>query len=265
MSQNTPQQKKDDSGYVAFGIAIALGLLVLKDTIPLLLLLIGGIGAWRLWKHYDKKQQDKLTYLNQVFYRFIQENQGWITPLDLAMNSQVNPEDVREFLDKKATEFSAHFEVTDQGGIVYYFSTAQALISSLEAEEIECINQTENSTILPYQPPEQPQPELLNKNGISLFPVPPDFHSNQSETPSNLNQIELAKRLNVHPSTLSKWKTKASFPDWCSQKDPDHITWKYSEQNKRFYPVIPSKKSYAVNPFLTQNPVQNNYKNRQVN
>jgi hypothetical protein len=265
MSQNTPQHKKDDSGSIAFGIAIALGLLVMKDTIPLLLLLIGGIGAWRLWKHYDKKQQDRLTSLNQVFYRLIQDNQGWITPLDLAMNSQVNTEDVREFLDKKATEFSAHFEVTEQGGIVYYFSTAQALIDSLEDQENQGVNQTENQIISPNQPPEEPQPKLPNKNEISLFPVPPDSPSTQAEIPSNLNQIELAKRLNVHPSTLSKWKTKAQFSEWCKQKDPDQITWKYSEQDKRFYPVISAKKSYAGNPFLTQNQVQNNYKNRQVN
>ncbi|ERT07022.1 hypothetical protein M595_3006 [Lyngbya aestuarii BL J] len=265
MSQNTPQQKKDDSGYVAFGIAIALGLLVMKDTIPLLVLLIGGVGAWRLWKHYAKKHLDQLTYLNQVFYRLIQDNQGWITPLDLAMNSQVNTEDVREFLDKKATEFSAQFEVTDQGGIVYYFSTAQALIDRLESEEIEFVNPIENPPVLPSQPPEAPQPKLPNKNEISLFPVPPDSNSNPSKIPSNLNQLELAKRLNVHPSTLSKWKTKPQFTDWCSQKDPDKITWEYSEENKRFYPVIPSKSMYKGNPFLTQNQAKNNYKNRQVN
>ncbi|WP_413162755.1 helix-turn-helix domain-containing protein [Capilliphycus salinus ALCB114379] len=263
MSQITPEPKKDEGGYVAFGIAIALGLLVMKDTIPLLLLLVGGLGAWRFWKRYQKKQLDKLTHLNQVFYRLVQENDGWITPLDLAMNSQVQAEDVREYLDRKATEFSAHFEVTDQGGIVYYFSTAQAVISSSEFEEIQFLqNQTVNSTPIASQPPEKPQPEPTKKNEVSLFPIPPSI---QAEIPENLNQLELAKRLNVHPSTLSKWKTKPQFTDWCCQKDPDNITWKFSNQTKRFYPVYQKNIQSQGNPFLNQNTVKTNYKNRQVN
>lgn len=260
MSQNTPEPKKDEGGYVAFGIAITLGLLVMKDTIPLLLLLVGGLGAWRLWKRYQKKHLDKLTHLNLVFYRLIQENDGWITPLDLAMNSQVQAEDVREYLDKKATEFSAHFEVTEQGGIVYYFSTAQALISSSEFEEIQFLqNLTQNPLINASQPPEQPQPEPAKKNEISLFPVPPSV---QSQIPNSLNQLELAKRLNVHPSTLSKWKNKPQFPDWICQKDPDNITWKYSSQTKRFYPGFQSSNHQYRSNQLNKS---NHYKNRKFN
>ena len=265
MSQNTPEPKKDDSGYVVFGIAIALGLLVMKDTIPLLLLLVGGIGAWRFWKRYQKKQQEQLAHLNGVFYRLIKENNGWITPLDLAMNSQVGAEDVREYLDRKAMEFSAQFEVTEQGGILYYFSTTQAFISSLEDEEIEFLQhqphqpgQTESSTPGASQSCEQPQPEPANKNEISLFPVPPSV---QAKIPDFLNQLELAKRLNVHPSTLSKWKTKPQFKDWCMQKDPDNITWNYSGKTKRFYPIFQPHHPSKSNPFLSQK----SYDNRRVN
>jgi hypothetical protein len=266
MSQNTPEPKKDDSGYVAFGIAIALGFLVMKDTIPLLLLLAGGIAAWRIWKRYHKKQQDQLTHLDQVFYRLIRQNDGWITPLDLAMNAKLPAENVREYLDKRATEFSAQFEVTEQGGILYYFSTAKSWLLSSEDEQIDCLQKhEENSTLPPSQPPEPPQSESAKKNEVALFPVPPSPTKLPLEIPNSLNQLELAKRLNVHPSTLSKWKTKPQFIDWIRQKDPDKMTWKYSEKTKRFYPVFKSNTSSKDNQFLSQNKLENNLKKRKAN
>ncbi len=254
MSQNTPEPKKDESVTVVFGIAIALGLLVMKDTIPLLCLLAGGVGAWRLWKRYVRKRQDKFTHLDQVFYRLIRENDGWITPLDLAMNAQVPSEDVREFLDQKASEFSAQFEVTEQGGILYYFSTAQSLISSLEEEKIDGLPNIKAETVTAVDLNSEKPGE------VSLFPVPLSPTPASLDIPENLNQLELAKRFNVHPSTLSKWKTKPQFKDWCYQRDPDHIIWQYSEEKKRFYPIIPQSIKSQGNPFLSQN-----LKKRQAN
>lgn len=247
MSQNTPELKKDDGGYIVFGIAIALGLLVMKDVIPLLLLLVGGVASWRLWKRYQKKQQDKQTHLNEVFYQLVRENEGWITALDLAMNAQVSAEDVREFLDQKATEFSAQFEVTEQGGILYYFSTAQAWLESSVNDEVEWLEaQAESSTsndsqALKYSKSEQKSelPSSQNSKSVSLFPIPSTIPAN---IPQNLNQLELAKRLKVHPNTVSRWKTKPQFQEWSHQKDPDRIAWQYSLKTRRFSPALNSKK-----------------------
>ncbi|MEL7036801.1 MAG: hypothetical protein AAFO04_14435 [Cyanobacteria bacterium J06592_8] len=245
MSQNTPELKKDDGGYIVFGIAIALGLLVMKDVIPLLLFLVGGVGSWRLWKRYQKKQLDKQTHLNEVFYHLVKENEGWITPLDLAMNAQVSAEDVQGFLDQKATEFSAQFEVTDQGGILYYFSTAQAWLESSVNDQMELLEtQAENLTSTASQFTEDlntdsqiSQTNPNNSKSVSLFPIPSKI---PADIPQNLNQLELAKRLKVHPNTVSRWKTKPQFQEWSFQKDPDQIAWQYSLKTRRFSPVFKS-------------------------
>ncbi|GGA08331.1 hypothetical protein [Okeania sp. KiyG1] len=56
--------------------------------------------------------------MNIIFYQLIQENNGYITALDLAINSQLSGKIVQEFLDEQAKEFGAELEITQEG--VYY-------------------------------------------------------------------------------------------------------------------------------------------------
>ncbi|NEP07143.1 MAG: hypothetical protein F6K34_21410, partial [Okeania sp. SIO4D6] len=60
-----------------------------------------------------------------------------------------------------------------------------------------------------------------------------------TEIVSPLTQKELAIRLNVHASTISKRKTKPDFGEWSSQKDPESIAWKYFKEQAQFLPIIP--------------------------
>ena len=127
MSEPNPPAK----GYLPLLIPVAV--LLMLQKIPLLMLTVGGWGSWRLWNYYQQRQQDQLANLDDVFYRLIRENQGRITPLDLAMHSKISGTTVQQYLDQKAVEFSAQFDVTDQGGIIYYFETAQSIpVSELE-------------------------------------------------------------------------------------------------------------------------------------
>lgn len=146
-----------------------------------------GIGwTFRLYRLNRLARADKL---NSIFYQLIQENQGKITVLDLAMKAQISGNIAQDFLEKRAQEFAADFEIKDGGGILYQFSTAYE-------EEVNL-------------------PLVL----------------------SPLTQTDLAKRLAVHPNTISKRKTRPDFRLWSYQKDPDSIGWEYSPETKRFYPI----------------------------
>jgi hypothetical protein len=56
--------------------------------------------------------------------------------------------------------------------------------------------------------------------------------SSMAET---ITQADLAKRLDVHPSTLYKRRSDVSFSDWTRNRDPEGLGWGYQRDTKEFY------------------------------
>ncbi|MCY7274863.1 MAG: hypothetical protein LH702_14325 [Phormidesmis sp. CAN_BIN44] len=52
-----------------------------------------------------------------------------------------------------------------------------------------------------------------------------------------LTGTQLANRLKVHSSSLSRKRSHSSFSDWSQQLDPDHIGWQYNFLVRKFYPA----------------------------
>ena len=52
-----------------------------------------------------------------------------------------------------------------------------------------------------------------------------------------LTGTQLANRLKVHSSNLSRKRSHSSFSDWSQQLDPDDIGWQYNSLVRRFYPA----------------------------
>lgn len=52
----------------------------------------------------------------------------------------------------------------------------------------------------------------------------------------SMTQADLAKRLGVATSTVSRMQSKPNFPDWSKQRDPIGIAWVKSLDTKLFYP-----------------------------
>lgn len=52
-----------------------------------------------------------------------------------------------------------------------------------------------------------------------------------------LIQADLAKRLDLNPSTLGRRKSDPDFSEWSQSKDPDGIAWKYVRKTKLFLPI----------------------------
>ena len=59
----------------------------------------------------------------------------------------------------------------------------------------------------------------------------------QAKSISPLIQAELAKRLNLHASTIAKHKSLPDFPQWSQNQDPEGVSWKYLPETKMFVPV----------------------------
>jgi hypothetical protein len=53
----------------------------------------------------------------------------------------------------------------------------------------------------------------------------------------NISQVDLAKRLDVHASTIYKRRSDVSFVEWTRNRDPEGVAWGYSRETKEFYRV----------------------------
>ncbi|MGF1493207.1 MAG: hypothetical protein ACFBSC_12295 [Microcoleaceae cyanobacterium] len=232
MSNSNPDNPKIER-YLPILIPAAVLMLLIKQGL-LAVGLSGGIGHWRFWRYQQRQEQDKLAYLDEIFYQLVQENQGQVTPLDLAMKSRLSGSEVQQYLEQKAIEFSAQFEITEEGAIIYRFQTAQALKPG--GKKTKTRTERMAKPALTPIPPKVPQ-------DIKLFPIPRSSE-NRPSLPPCLNQSELAKRLQVHPKTLSRWKTRPQFQQWSAEKDPDNIEWNYSPETRNFLPVVSSESRF---------------------
>jgi hypothetical protein len=124
---------------------------------------------------------------------------------------------------------------------VYYFITASTLGGIFDDSE----------------PPSQPQNEALTSNaqervlsgagealsrageaGEALSGAGGEevLHHKQAASES-LIQSELAKRFDVHSSTVYKRRTDPDFSEWSRSRDPEGIAWKYSPETREFVPL----------------------------
>ncbi len=70
--------------------------------------------------------------------------------------------------------------------------------------------------------------------------VPDPVQTQQQKPPANpvlIIQSELAKRLDVHSSTIYKRRSEENFTDWTRNRDPEGIAWGYAEATKEYYRV----------------------------
>lgn len=86
------------------------------------------LGGWLAFGLYRDSQQEKKIINQQVsdrlqslFYQMLTENNGRVTVLSFAMQSQLPAAVAREYLDEKAQEFHANFKVSEDGAISYHF------------------------------------------------------------------------------------------------------------------------------------------------
>ena len=217
-------------------LPIALLIIFLFTTWPVLLaLLVLGL-TWNLWQRYQWQKWSQ--QVNPIFHQLIQENRGSITALDLAMKANFSAATAKQYLDIKAEEFGAQRRESEDRGIVYYFITASTLGSIFDDSEPP--SQPKISPSASNTPILEPSPEAQKKQTESLTETaneqakPPN---NKQSAPGSLIQAELAKRLDVHSSTVYKRRDDSDFPEWSRSRDPDGIAWEYIPDTKHFSPL----------------------------
>lgn len=88
------------------------------------------------------------------------------------------------------------------------------------------------SDAAPLEPDKPEQDKAFNTNE-DLWGTP----EQQEQMSHTLIQAELAKRLDVHSSTVGKRKSDPDFAEWSQSRDPDGIAWEYSPETKEFMPL----------------------------
>jgi len=182
---------------------VVLLLTLIHKLLPLLQLLLPLAISWWLWQRHRTEQNRQQKRLRTVFYRLLREYNGQIMLLDFAMTAEMPAIVARRYLDSRAQEFAAHFEVTEQGDVVYVFSSLQLARS---------------------QPTVAPSALPLDDATVSALPA-------------SLTQVELAKRLGVAAKTISRKKHSPLLSDWSQTRDPDGVGWSYAAQTQRFSPM----------------------------
>ena len=73
---------------------------------------------------------------------------------------------------------------------------------------------------------------LINKPASDLAL---QYMQSQVADGHGITQAELAQRLRVRESTISRNKNKSIFTQWSKRKDPAFLGWRYSTQSKLFF------------------------------
>ncbi|MEO1590211.1 MAG: hypothetical protein AAFU71_02850 [Cyanobacteria bacterium J06632_22] len=112
-------------------ILLLVTMLLLRLLLPWLLVLGSVAVGYSLWHRNAAHQRQRQHTLNQVFYSLLQAQQGRISVLDFAMQAQLTGPEARQYLDDQARAFSARFEPTPQGDVLYIFSLGQLSYADL--------------------------------------------------------------------------------------------------------------------------------------
>jgi hypothetical protein len=80
-----------------------------------------ALGTWLTFKGREDDAQAEQQRLQGVFYRLLKEGKGQINVLRFSIEANINGTDAKAFLDDRAREFNAAFNVTEDGKIFYYF------------------------------------------------------------------------------------------------------------------------------------------------
>lgn len=244
-------------GILILILPIAFLCVLLLKAWPYLLALLLAATIFTVWQQYEWLKWSK--QVNPFFNLLIKENQGCLTALDLSLKANISGPAAQRYLERKAAEFGAKRRVYEDRNTVYYFLTASALGSIFESSEplpepeyesltsqaprlIQLLTESAadgwDNSDLNSQIEEDDQPVVHPfKNLGKLLDESEEIPAQEKKVIQSLIQSELAKRLDVHASTIGKHKSDPDFPEWSQSKDPEGIAWKYSAKRREFFPV----------------------------
>ncbi len=177
---------------LGLGLLSLVVVLLLRLLLPLLAIAgLGAAGFW-LWRQFCKKQQHKQRQqarINAKFYQLLQQQQGRISVLDFAMRTQLDGAAAQAYLNTQAQSFSAFFETTPQGDLIYVFSSAAVRGSASQAEAVWAYSE---QTYSEQARAEQARAEQIRAQEIHAQRV----HAEKTQTAwNNAKQIRTLRQL----------------------------------------------------------------------
>jgi len=227
-------------------LPISFVIVFLVNTWKVLGLLLLLLMVFNLWQQY--RWEKWCNQVNPLFYELIRENQGKITPMDLAIKGNFSGQVAKRYLDSKAKEFGASVLDSEKEDQLYYFINASILGDILDSSELveklpaQPVTKIARSFLAPPPPipqEEEAQSESKSESKSESVPTHEEVRKPLEEQLvfGSLIQSELAKRLNVYSSTVYKRRNDPDFAQWCRSRDPDGIAWSYSRRSKEFFPI----------------------------
>ncbi len=208
--QDFPTAESSSSRYLIYviGLVLAAGVTftLLRMLLPILRVMLPIAIGWWLWRRWQKMQQQKQAALDAIFYQLLQEHQGQITVLDFAMTAQLPAGAAKDYLDSRAKDFSAQFEVTDRGDIYYLFPT-------LKSPKFQSAIKT---TLVRTE-------EVMAAQTLPVI--------------APMTQAQLARRLQVSAGAISRKKLAPDLLEWSKVHDPDGVGWAYQPETRQFLPM----------------------------
>lgn len=80
-----------------------------------------SLGAYLVWDARRRWQIQQGDRLNAMFFHLVQVGQGQLSAMEFAMTAGISGSAAKAYLDERAREFNATFDVNDLGGIFYHF------------------------------------------------------------------------------------------------------------------------------------------------
>ncbi|UKP00291.1 hypothetical protein [Nostoc sp. UHCC 0870] len=240
-------------GFLVLLLPISFVIIFLVTTWKFLLAFLVLLIGLNVWQQYQWQQWCQR--VNPIFSELVRENQGKITPVDLAIRGNFPGTQAKRYLDGKASEFGASILPAGETGEVYYFITGSILGNILDSSEpvkqlaTPPVTKEARSLLAapptPELAPPAPEPFAAEPVLAEAEPeLPPPAVTEEAKQKlarqlvfGSLIQSELAKRLNVYSSTVYKRRNDPEFPEWSRNRDPDGIAWTFSEKTKEFFPV----------------------------
>lgn len=111
-------------------LAIAVGSVAEENIKEKTSLIAGGLlfglppavlGGWLLRSSQLQHQREQRDRLRSAFFNLLKQGNGRITALGFSMETGLEGSEAKAYLDERAKEFSANFEVSETGDLSYRF------------------------------------------------------------------------------------------------------------------------------------------------
>ncbi|MGV0025689.1 ribosomal protein L7/L12 [Phormidesmis priestleyi] len=79
------------------------------------------LGSWLALSSHQRSKQAERDRLQALFYRLLKEGNGHINALRFSMESNLSGAAAKEYLDDRAKEFNAAYNISEEGKLSYYF------------------------------------------------------------------------------------------------------------------------------------------------